>query len=428
VSGVSGQGSKPETRNLLARRSLGEGGTPDTISISDVLVGEVWIGGGQSNMEVPDGAGGLEKFPTLKQARETALAVEADQIRLADMRATWVTPRWSPWVGPKKFTGELAYFALRLHQELKVPIGLIQTAKGGSGAGVWVTPEMLADCPEFMADTYVSKDKRVTPPEKVGSEYRARLADRLVPYAIRGVYWGQGESAAQLPNQNIALTLMALIKGWRKAWGQGDFWFLYTEKTGGEIESYDGGGCAYDRTNPVTADGSDVTVLPNKPNSKAGEARRYLRIRRMLPNVDMVITSDQSGGLHPLNKYGHGQRAAALALGKVYGKTGEYFGPVYAKHVIEGATVRVSFEHVGQGLVFKTNDTVKALQGFALAGEDKVFHWAAASIDGDTVVLTCPAVPKPAAVRYAWEGRFSWANLFNKEGYPALGFRTDEWN
>jgi sialate O-acetylesterase len=262
-----------------------------------VLVGEMWVGAWQSNMEFTDGDHGLERFPTLKQAWETALAVETDQIRLAKVGVSWITPKWQSWIGPKKFTGELAYFGLRSHQELRVPIGLINTAKGGSGAGVWVTPEMLADCPEFMADTYVSQDKRVTPPEQVGSEFRSRFEDRLVPYAIRGVYWDQGESAAQLPNQNIGLTMLALIKGWCKAWGQRDFWFFYTEKTGGEIEHYDGGGCAYDLTNPIAADGSDVTALPNKPNSKVRETAGVSRAVQQWPGAALPAGSARSGPL-----------------------------------------------------------------------------------------------------------------------------------
>jgi sialate O-acetylesterase len=107
-----------------------------------------------------------------------------------------------------------------------------------------------------------------------------------------------------------------------------------------------------------------------------------------------------------------------------YGRKIEYYGPLYASHTVEGNKVRVKFTHVGQGLAFKHGDK---LQGFALAGDDKVFHWADARIDGGTVVVSSAAVSKPVAVRYAWAQKRTWANLFNKDGLPAIPFRTDSW-
>jgi sialate O-acetylesterase len=114
-----------------------------------------------------------------------------------------------------------------------------------------------------------------------------------------------------------------------------------------------------------------------------------------------------------------------VALGAVYGRKIEIYGPIYESHTIAGGRVRVNFTHVGQGLAFKHGDK---LQGFALAGADKQFHWADSVIDGDTVVLSCAQVSAPMAVRYAWAGAPAWANLFNKDGLPALSFRTDNWD
>jgi sialate O-acetylesterase len=136
----------------------------------------------------------------------------------------------------------------------------------------------------------------------------------------------------------------------------------------------------------------------------------------------MAISSDLGPGTHPTNKSGYGHRAADVALGLVYGKKIEYYGPRYAAHKLEGDKVRISFTHTGQGLAFKHGDK---LQGFALAGDDKKFHWADAVIDGDAVVASCAAA-KPVFVRYAWAGKRCWANLFNKDGLPAIPFRTDQ--
>jgi sialate O-acetylesterase len=138
----------------------------------------------------------------------------------------------------------------------------------------------------------------------------------------------------------------------------------------------------------------------------------------------MVTATDLGSGVHPTNKSGYGERAARVALGLAYGKKVEYYGPVYASHAVEGGKVRVRFTHVGQGLAFKHGEK---LQGFAIAGEDKKFHWATATIDGDAVVVSSDQVAKPVAVRYAWASQHPWANLFNKDGLPAQTFRTDDW-
>jgi sialate O-acetylesterase len=142
------------------------------------------------------------------------------------------------------------------------------------------------------------------------------------------------------------------------------------------------------------------------------------------PNTAMAIASDLGPGIHPTNKSGYGARAARVALGLTYGKKIEYYGPIYAAHKTEGNKVRISFTHVGQGLAFQHGTK---LQGFAVAGEDKKFHWADAVIEGNSVVLSADAVAKPVAVRYGWAGTHPWANLFNRDGLPALPFRTDGW-
>ena len=132
-------------------------------------------------------------------------------------------------------------------------------------------------------------------------------------------------------------------------------------------------------------------------------------------------TSDLAGGLHPVNKSGNGRRACRVALGFVYGRDVAIYGPTYKSHTIEGNKIRVRFKHVGKGLAFRHG---KKLQGFEIAGADDVYHWADARIEGDTVVVSSDETPKPVHVRYGCSNHRSWANLFNKDGLPALTFRT----
>jgi sialate O-acetylesterase len=240
----------------------------------------------------------------------------------------------------------------------------------------------------------------------------------MMPFGIRGVLWDQGESGTAITGVDQYTLMGALIRGWRKEWGQGDFPFLYVQKPSG-------GGCAYDQKDPVTNKANAFAALPaNPPATQAGLYREtHIRIMKY-PNTAMVISTDLGPGIHPTNKSGYGARSARVALGMVYGKRVEYYGPLYDSHQTDGNKVSVRFSHAGGGLMYQHGDKV---QGFAIAGEDKVFHWADAKIEGDVVVLTCDKVPKPVAVRYAWGDTHPWANLFNKDGLPAITFRTDGW-
>ena len=235
---------------------------------------------------------------------------------------------------------------------------------------------------------------------------------------MRGVLWDQGESGTAIMGVDQYTLMGALIRGWRKDWGQGDFPFLYLQKPSG-------GGPAWDPANAVTKQANAYAAAPpNVPAANDGSYRE-LHIRILgYPQTAMVTASDLGSGVHPTNKSGYGERAARVALGVAYGKNVEYYGPLYASHVIDGAKIRLHFTHVGQGLAFKHGE---ALKGFAIAGEDKKFHWATAVIEGDTVVVTSDLVAKPVAVRYAWASQHPWANLFNKDGLPAQTFRTDDW-
>jgi len=428
--------------------------TVNTLVIKNVLVGDVWVGSGQSNM-AGSVAGYSKNDPTLA---EVAAKAPFPMIRFLKIGAT---AGWSE-ATPQAVAGFSALhfaFGQKLQAELNVPIGLMQGAVGGTPSGSWLTEAALGNDAEVQkqiaefAKTYdlaketaayerylkayeenVAKLKAADPaarlprkpwaPVNPGQHMRGdaighlyeRFIQPAVGYGIRGVLWDQGEGGTAILGADQYVVMGALIQSWREAWGQGEFPFLYVQKPSG-------GGCAYDPANPITREGDkfqpEPATVPTGGDSKA----LHIRIRQH-PNTWMVTSTDLGGMTHPLNKWGYGQRAALVAMKATYGKDTTVYGPSYVSHAVEGGAVKVTFGNLGGGLEFKHGDR---LQGFAVAGEDKIFHWAKAEIQGDTVVLKSDAVPAPVAVRYAWASSHPWANLFNKAGLPAETFRTDTW-
>lgn len=430
----------------------------NTITIEGILVGEVWVGSGQSNMAMT-ASSYTKGDPVL------AKMVEAGPYpRLRIFRGgKWqeATPE-----GIAGFSALLFSFGLPLQQKLDVPVGLLVGAAGGTPSGHWLSEEAYrkdAECAKAVAkfaQTYsfedaekkyqeelkkyeeakaawekLSADEKKTkraprapypaqkPGEcrgKVGYLYVAHIKP-FVPFAIRGVLWDQGESGTAILGVDQCTLMGALIRGWRSDWAQGDFPFIYTQKPSG-------GGCAWDPEDPVTNKAEKFMQLPTSVPAGGEYRENHIRIMQQYPGTYMVSTSDLGSGTHPTNKSGYGARACRVALGVVYGEKIETIGPVYASHKVEGNKVRVSFTHVGQGLAFRNGDK---LQGFAVAGVDKKFVWADAEIEAgadgvDTVVLTAKDIAQPMFVRYAWAQGHPWANLFNKDGLPAISFRTDE--
>jgi len=408
--------------------------------MTDVLVGEVWVGSGQSNMA--GGTGGYAR-------RDEVLAAMAaggpyQTFRL--YRGTW---RESTPANCNGFSAIMFSFGLSLHKALDVPVGLIVGAVGGTPSGRWLSPEMLAAdaaCQALLKNAGAGTDaeraakyekaladwekaakiareakkrppRRPRRPFKAGDLYAAKIKP-VVPYAMRGVLWDQGESGTAVREIDQFTMMGALITGWRKAWGQGEFPFLYVQKLSG-------GGCAWDpKGNPVTRMANAFTAQPANPNKANDGLYRELHIKiAQHARTAMVTASDLGSGVHPVNKSGYGRRACRVALGFVYERDVEIYGPVYASHKVDGGSVRVSFTHVGKGLAFRHG---QKLQGFEIAGADGVYQWAEAKIDGRTVVLTSDKVAKPVNVRYGWSRNHTWANLFNKDGLPALTFRTDK--
>ncbi len=449
-----------ESRSLVIRTAA------TSITMEDVLVGDVWIGSGQSNMKwmVSESIRknqqwkpGAQTYPLIryrdsrpgpawfKDPKERDLS-EA-QRTLPQSGAwygfggtTWtlVTPETIPSMSFIMFS-----FGLRLHEELKVPIGLGSCAVPGSGAGGWMTNGMIEAYPALptlmethqqhivrlqaawdakAADAVAkglpklnvkSRPRLPGRPSADGRLYRG-LMEQWTDYGIRGVVWDQGESGAT-HGLDLAQAMAVLMHGWRARWNQGDFPFIINQKPSG-------GGCAWDPKDPITCGADAFAPLPATVPDDGGEVETYLRIMN-LPKVTMALSSDLGGGVHPGNKFGYGQRAAHAALATVYGKSLEYYGPVYASHAIEGASIRIRFTHVGKGLTPKHSDKI---QGFPVAGADRIYHWAEARIDGDGVVVSSSQVAAPQTVRYAWSMTRPWANMFNADGLPAVPFRTDE--
>ena len=234
------------------------------------------------------------------------------------------------------------------------------------------------------------------------SAYFNGMIHPLIPFGIRGAIWYQGESNVG-NGFRYRSVFRKLIEDWRARWGQGEFPFLFVQ-----LPSF---------SPPVAEPGPSLWA----------EVREAQLMTLSLPNTGMAITLDVADplDLHPKNKRDVGDRLALAARGIVYQEEGLVFcGPIYESMRRQGRGIRLSFRHVGSGLVARDG---KKLGQFAIAGEDRKFVWAEATIEGETVVVSSAQVPEPVAVRYAWANNPAGANLGNKEGLPASPFRTDNW-
>lgn len=424
-------------------------------TIEDVLVGDVWLGSGQSNM-----AGRVGSYAK----NDETLAALAKQAPFAQIRLLQggPNPAWSEATeqAVQQFSAIHFAFGAHLQKELDVPVGLIVGAVGGTPSGFWIPPDTYAaseKCQAAVAEfnkTYdlqaamkkyeaqlakwekqaaaakaagkKARGRKPRPPVEPGQSSRGgkigglyeRFIQPVAGYRIRGVLWDQGEARSGVVGVDQHTMMSELIRGWRDVWGQGDFPFLFVQKPSG-------GGCAFADDDPITRNANAfVAKLPNIAQAGSGEQRYlYVRLMRDNDNAWMVPASDLGSGIHPTNKWGYGSRAAQIALSQVY-KTGlQAYGPTYKSHKIEGGKVIVEFTQLGKGLTTAHSST---LQGFAVADDDGAWHWAEAKIDGDNVVLHSPQVPKPARVRYAYGQTRAWANLFNKDGLPALTFSVQD--
>ncbi len=409
------------------------------LEVKDVLVGEVWLGSGQSNMAMTVQSSNhfpteqaRAKLPLIRHYRESSTHSAAPA---AEGKGLW--QECSPdTVGG--FSATLFFFGREIHREVGVPVGLINTSIGGTVIESWVAADTQSSDPETKANydakmkDYLAFDKKKAPElfEKQTAIWKAAVAKakangtpfvtpapknplamrklkggpaglyngkvvNLAPYTLRGMLWYQGEGNAGNPGL-YHKQLSQLVTSWRRLWND-EVPFAWVQ-------------------------------LPNYTSPGEGwpRVRESMMKTLELPKTGMAITIDigDAKDIHPKNKQGVGKRLSFWALGTVYGKNvAAISGPLPAGSSISGDAITVSFKHANGGLKSMNGG---ALTGFQIAGEDKQWKAAEAKIVGETVVVSSAEVAKPAAVRYAWK---DWPeySLANGAGLPASPFRTDDW-
>jgi sialate O-acetylesterase len=437
---------------IVRLKDLKAGG-PSTLTITgdnvvtaqNILVGEVWVCSGQSNMArilvPPDSVQPRQSYWTEEAAQANYPQIRQFRVASgsADEPRSDVAGKWeicSPETAPN-FTAVGYFFARDLFKARHVPVGLISAAVGATAASTWTNRESLEAEPtlrkaildwyERSVKEYPSRlekykaeeaalmeqynaalqkaqkensplPRKPAPPgdpskdaNRPSSLYNGKIAP-LQPYAISGVLWYQGESNSGNARQYRTL-FPALINGWRKAWGRGDFPFLFVQLA------------PYKNTGPEIREAQLQTWLST-------------------PNTAMVVITDAADGtdIHPPDKRPVGARLALAARAVAHGEKIEYSGPLFETMTIEGNRVVLRFKHMGSGLMTKDGE----LKGFMIAGPDKKFVAAKAEIQGETVIVSSDQVQKPIAVRYGW-ANVPDGNLFNKEGLLASPFRTDSY-
>ncbi|MES2595345.1 MAG: sialate O-acetylesterase [Verrucomicrobiota bacterium] len=411
----------------------------NSITIQDVLVGEVWLASGQSNMAFKVGRGrdaeaeiAAAKFPQIRMYTVTRSAQPGPQ---ADCGGEWVV--CSP-ESVASFSAVAYFMGRELHEKLKRPVGLINSSVGGTDIAAWTSEEVQLPIPELNAfiekwrQTDASFDvekarqdyaqrmvrwktaaEKATAggrkaPRKPASPMQPRLTSNypaylfegrikpLIPYTLRGAVWYQGEHNCSTIEAGLLyrLQMPLLISDWRTRWAE-EFPFAWVQLPG---------------------------------YTKSGPGRAFVREAQLqtlkVKNTGMVVTLDigDNNDNHPKNKQDVGKRLATWALGRVYAQDMfDTSGPLFTGHEIRGSEVVAVFSHTEGGLT-----TRDGLRGFRIAGADKVLRPAQARIEDKKVVISSPDVPKPVAVRYAWESGPE-ATLFNGAGLPASPFRTDDW-
>ena len=376
-----------------------KGSSGNSLTVKNILVGEVWICSGQSNMQWTfwKGHGVLNNETELTNAnynyiRMFTVGKGGAPEPAEDTKGAWLTiNRENLLAGGEDGASVLAYFFGRnLYKQLNVPVGLINTSVGGTPAEKWTKREVLEANPDL---------KTLSGKGGASTLYNAMIAP-LIPYAIRGAIWYQGESNIDRAYQYRTL-FPAMIANWRADWKQGDFPFGFVQ-----IAPY-----RYTDQNPG--------YYPELCEAQAMTLKSS-------PNTGMVVTADIGDltNIHPKNKPEVSRRLLLWAMAKVYGyKQLVYSGPIYKSMKIKGNQIILNFDYCHSGL--KSGDG-KPLSEFTVAGADKVFVPAKGEIIGKTVVVSSDKVANPVAVRYAWHDD-AQPNLANKEGLPASLFRTDSW-
>lgn len=392
-----------------------EAGGPYTIELSDgerltlrdVLIGEVWLCSGQSNMEMP--MRGFYTQPVEGSADVIIRAKASTPIRLCTVNRTTArtpqeecTAQWQKNT-PEAVAGTSAtayYFAQYLQSVLDVPVGIIVTCWGGTPVEAWMDREALAPFTEFDLSFLDNPAKIENPQYKPCGLYNGMIAP-LAPFTIKGFLWYQGESNRGRHAQYQAL-MPAFVKMLRAHWAQGELPFYYVQIA------------------PYRYDG---------PDAASGALLREAQLRNLedIPSSGMAVTLDigDRNCIHPAKKQQVGTRLAWLALSKTYGMKGiNADTPVYEKMEVTDGKAYLTFRAGREGLA----PLGDKLAGFEVAGADRIFHPATAWIEKGKgrLIVTSDAVAEPVAVRYAFTN-VPEASLFNSSGIPASSFRTDDW-
>jgi sialate O-acetylesterase len=413
----------------------------NTVTIGDVLLGEVWLGSGQSNMELrtkqaqnfsqEQAAAG---FP---QIRQFTVRRNATPDAVTEVEGEWQVCSPST-VG--EFSAVLYFFGRELHQELRRPVGLINSSWGATPIQTWMPLEAVSSSPGYAAflekkaresAEWPERERRIlesirawetesakTPgqpkrpkpwnpgPPNAGQQMPAGayqgMIHSLTRFRLRGLLWYQGENNARegaAGAAEYADLLTRLITSWRAAWELPDLPFLFVQ-------------------------------LPNftEPRDSTGVSWAWFREAQArvqaTPHTGMAVTIDvgEPDQIHPHNKQAVGHRLARLALADVYQQKVAAHAPILDKHWIKDGEIHLSFKNADGGLVARGDP----ITGCAIAGADRIWHPATARIEGDRLVLSSPAVPAPVAARYAWANNPA-CNLYNRADLPLAPFRTDTW-
>lgn len=405
------------------------------IVLKNILIGEVWLCSGQSNMYFPVGREGTTWKTGVKNYEEEIKNASYPNIRLFTVVTNAspkpledVTGNWKV-CSPESinaFSAVAYFFGRELYQKLNVPIGLISTSWGGTKAEAWTAQNVLEEDTAFLPILQEDAKNEKIFQEKLENYYLALTNERIasaanapkaqlkkpkkeanktsyvlynamlhpvVNYTIKGAIWYQGESNSG--NALLYRTLFpAMVKSWREEWKQGDFPFYY------------------------------VQIAPHK-GQNAGIREAQLMALKAIPNSGMVVTTDvgDAQNIHPIDKQTVGHRLAIIARNKTYGEDKlVYSGPIYNHMKIKKNKAQLFFDYADSG--FKKN--AEPLKEFEIAGNDQIFYPADAKIDGKTIVVSSSKVKNPEAVRFAWKP-VPEPNLFNNENLPASPFRTDDW-
>jgi sialate O-acetylesterase len=433
----------------------------NTFTLKNILIGDVWLASGQSNMEF--GIQTEKSGPTeIVNASDSMIRLfyvpMAFSIMPRENMDAPVGSRNGKWIvcSPEAmadtkfawhgFSATGYYFAKEIRAYEKTPVGMIASYKGGTPAQAWMSQEGLSQSPAF--DTYVNAhQKLVENLENARKDYPKKLAEYqekikkldpgvssskpqppvqpeggfsapsnlfnaminpIIPFGIKGVIWYQGESNGDKLSQAIEYQQLfpRLISDWRKNWSQGNFRFLFVQL-------------------------ANYKKAARKPVEGIWPWVREAQLKTLdMQATGMAVITDigDSADIHPTNKKDVGLRLSLAARKTAYGEQLVYSGPIFKRMKIKGNVIEISFNHVGTGLIGRkpeNNQTTDTLKGFGIAGADGKFVWADARIEGDKILVSSKEILNPVAVRYNWADN-PLGTLYNKEGLPASPFRTDD--